>query len=163
MRRAIVVLALVILARSAAAQGPVHAVRLDSGTVVRLHWAGSRPVRATLLTPLGPQTDTVRFCRYPSPQCGPASINPPRERSLAGLERIEVRQRGRIGRRALFGAGIGVLVGGVALGMAESLGETRLSTGRQLVLMSVSVASISAIGALLDLGSDRWAAPATSP
>jgi hypothetical protein len=82
---------------------------------------------------------------------------------MAGLERIEVRQRGRLGHRTLLGAGIGVLVGGFALGMAESLGETRLSSGRQVVLMSVSIASISAVGALLDLGSDRWTEASASP
>ena len=156
MRCAIVGLALVALGRSATAQGPLQAVRFDSGAVLRLTWAGSRPLRATLLAPLGPQSDTVRYCRYPSPQCGVGSINPARQQSVAGLERIEVRQRGRIGHRTLLGAGIGVLVGGVMLGMAESLGERQLSPGRQMVLMSASVVSVSAVGALLDLVSDRW-------
>lgn len=125
--------------------------------MVRLTWTGSPPLRATLLAPLESQTDTVRYCRYPSPQCGVGSINPARQRSVAGLERIEVRQPGRIGHRTLLGAGIGLLLGGLAVEMAESLGETRLSGGQKVVLMSAGVASMSAVGALLDLGSDRWA------
>lgn len=157
MPRAIVILALVVPGRTARAQGPPPAVRFDSGAVVRLTWTGSRPLRATLLAPLGSQTDTVRYCQYPSSQCGAGSINPARQRSAAGLVRIEVRQRGRIGHRTLLGAGVGLLVGGLAVGMAESLGETRLRAGQRVALMSAGVASMSAVGALLDLGSDRWA------
>jgi hypothetical protein len=147
----------------AAAQGPVIAVRLDSGAVVRLTWAGRGAVRATLLAPVGPRTDTVVYCRYPSPRCGGTSVNPVRSEPAAGLERIEVRRRGRVGRRALVGGGVGVLAGGLVLGMAESLGERRLSAGRQVVLMGVSMVSVSAIGALLDLGSDRWVVEGGSP
>jgi hypothetical protein len=60
---------------------------LDSGTVVRLHWKDGTE-KARLLSPLGPDSSLLRYCRYPSPVCGTSNLNPSQARSVRDWEAV---------------------------------------------------------------------------
>jgi hypothetical protein len=109
---------------------------LDSGTVVRLHWAGGRET-ARLLAPLGWDSAPVRYCLHPSPVCGDSTLNPRRMRPVGDLVQLEVRRGPRIGRGALIGAGFGTL-GGLLVLYTQGLSDApRSSTDPQMLTVAV--------------------------
>ena len=137
------------------AQQPQRPSELDSGTVVRLHWAEGRE-KARLLAPLRWDSGGVRYCHYPSPVCGNATHNPPRMRAVGDLVRVEVRRGGRTKQGALIGAGIGTL-GGLVVLIGHGLSDAPALGTRQQVLTVLAPAGLwSAIGALIGAASDHW-------
>ena len=130
-------------------------LNLDSGTVVRLHWA-DRSEKARLLAPLGRDSALVRYCRYPSPVCGESTLNPPRMRPVGDLARLEMRRGSRTGRGALIGAGLGTL-GGLLVLHTQGLSDApRLSGNQQIMTVGVSAAIWGGLGALIGAASDNW-------
>ncbi len=137
------------------AQQPQRPSELDSGTVVRLHWPEGRE-KARLLAPLRWDSGVVRYCRYPSPICGEATINPPRVRAVRNLVRLEARRGGRTKQGALIGAGIGTL-GGLVVLIGHGLSDAPALGTRQRVLTVLAPAGLwSAVGALIGAASDDW-------
>ena len=144
------------VATPARAQGPTMAVRLDSGTVARLTWDGRKREQVQLLAPLAATSDSVRYCRYPSSDCGLGSVNPVQVRATRALRQVEVRHGNHVLRGALWGAGIGALAGGFALSF-NGLSDTRVSTSTQVLQFTLPFLSMTGIGALLGSGGHDWA------
>jgi hypothetical protein len=158
MRRCATVFLGLLAATPLLAQEAREPLKLDSGTVVRLHWADGRE-KARLLAPFQWDSAVVRYCRYPSPVCGESTLNPPRMRPVGDLRRVEVRRGSRTGRGALIGAGFGTLGALLVLhtqGLSDAPGLTR---HEQIVTVAVIAATWSALGALIGAASDNWAAP----
>jgi hypothetical protein len=132
-------------------------LNLDSGSVVRLHWA-DRSEKARLLAPLGRDSALVRYCRYPSPVCGESTLNPPRVRPVRDLARLEVRRGSRTGRGALIGAGFGTLAGLLVLHTQGLSDAPHLSGNQQITTVAVLAATWGALGALIGAASDNWEA-----
>jgi hypothetical protein len=144
-----------VLAAQDSAAKPAR-VQLDSGSIVRFRWTDGLE-RARLLAPLTPDSVTVRYCRYPSPVCGAATINPVRIKSVGELTGLEVRHGSRSGHGALVGAGIGTGLGLLGL-LAYAVRDTpALSTRDQLVFVVVSAGVWAGLGALVGAASDDWA------
>ena len=144
----------VLTAQSSAAR-PAR-VQLDSGTIVRLRWTGGRE-RARLLTPLAPDSATVRYCRYPSPVCGGTTLNPVRARPLRELAGLDIRRGSRAGPGALIGAGIGT-VGGLLVILGQAFSDRpALSTGDQVLIVASLAGAWAGLGALVGAASDDWA------
>jgi hypothetical protein len=130
---------------------------LDSSTVVRLHWRDGIE-KARLIAPLRPGSSVVRYCRYPAPVCGASTINPPRARSVADLSRLEVRRGSRTGSGALVGAGVGT-VGGLVILLGQALTDQPALSGSEQVLIVVVTAAVwSGLGALIGASLDNWQA-----
>ena len=156
MRRYMAGLVWVFVAAPLLAQEAREPLNLDSGSVVRLHWADGRE-KARLLAPLEWNSTLVRYCRYPSPVCGEYTLNPPRMRPVSELTRLEVRRGSRTGRGALIGAGFGTL-GGLFVLYTQGLSDgPRLSRGQQVLTVAVIAATWSGLGALIGAASDDWA------
>jgi hypothetical protein len=130
-------------------------LNLDSGAVVRLHWA-DRSEKARLLAPFAWDSALVRYCRYPSPVCGESTLNLPRMRSVGDLARLEVRRGSRTGRGALIGAGFGTLAALVVLHTQGLSDAPRLSGDQQILTVAVLAATWGAFGALIGAASDNW-------
>jgi hypothetical protein len=137
------------------AQEAAEPLSLDSGTVVRLHWADGSE-KARLLAPLGWNSALVQYCRHPSPVCGESTLNPPRMRPVGDLARLDVRRGSRAGRGALIGAEFGTLGGLIALYTHGLSDAPRLSTDQQMLTVAVIAAAWSALGALIGAASDNW-------
>jgi hypothetical protein len=146
-----------LLAQETERQGSHDWTALDSGMVVRLHWNDGTQ-KARLLAPLRPGSSEVRYCRYPSPVCGPSTINPPQARPVADLTRLEVRRGSRTGRGALVGAGVGA-VGGLLIILGHGLSDRpALSGGEQFLAVALTAAVWSGLGALVGASLDNWQA-----
>lgn len=141
-------------ARHGAAQARLDPVRLDSGTVVRLHWNDGTE-KARLLAPLG-EDSLVRYCGYPASSCGSTSLNPVRARPLSQLSSLELRRSAHTGRGALIGAGVGA-VGGLLILLGYSLSDRLApSTGEQVLTVGFTTAVWSGLGALVGASLDNW-------
>jgi hypothetical protein len=148
---------LVFTAGPVVAQEGRAAWHLDSGSVVRLHWPDGRE-KARLLAPLEWDSTLVRYCRYPSPVCGPSTINPPRMRPVRELTRVDVRRGSRTVHGALIGAGFGT-VGGLFMLWGRGLGDAPPLSSSQRALTVAAFAGVwGAFGALIGAMSDNWAA-----
>jgi hypothetical protein len=139
------------------AQERGHPISLDSGTVVRLRWLDGRE-KAVLLAPLDTDSAMVRYCRYPSPVCGKATINPPRARSIDQLAGVDVRRGSHTVRGALIGAaggtvGLLVLMRLAAGGIGDG---PQLSGGEQAGALALMAGVWGGIGALIGASSDKW-------
>lgn len=143
-------------ARAVAAQARLDPVRLDSGTVVRLHWNDGTE-KARLLAPLG-KDSLVRFCGYPASSCGSTSLNPVRVRPLSELSSLELRRGAQTGRGALIGAGVGA-AGGLLLLLSYSLSDRLApSVSEQVLTVGFTTAVWSGLGALVGASLDNWEA-----
>jgi hypothetical protein len=139
----------------AEAQQVAGPATLDSGTVVRLHWAAGKQ-KATLLAPLGPKSPTVRYCIYPSNVCGESTLNPPVTRPVAELTRVDVRRGTAARRGALTGAAAGA-AGGLLFLLGQALRDApAMSTGQQVAEVAASASVWGGIGALIGAAGDNW-------
>lgn len=155
MRHGLLVLLGILGVSPLLAQSAHEPVTLDSGTVVRLHWAGGSE-KARLLAPFGWDSVLVWYCRYPSPVCGESSLNQPRVRPVETLTRLDVRHGSRTRRGMLIGAGFGAL-GGLLVLQARALGDAPpLTSGQQILTVASLTVAWGAIGALIGAASDDW-------
>jgi hypothetical protein len=128
---------------------------LDSGAVVRLTWRADGRELARLVAPLGPKSDSVRFCRAPVAGCGLGSVNPVRSRPAGDLARVEVPHGSHLLTGALGGAAVGTLFGLYMLG-ALNADETHPGTGRKLAAVGFAFGVPTAIGAMAGSGGHDW-------
>ena len=158
----VITLGLVAVGSGATAQEILRERALPAGAIVRLTWPGEPPVRVRLLAPLAATTDTVRFCRYPTPPCWIAvprdTLHRPR-RGLVGIER-------RNGNQARHGAVVGAIAGSAAallylVGTAESRDAGQ--GGAQVAFVVSSGLAWAGLGALIGSGHDRWVPAQCTP
>lgn len=130
---------------------------LDSATVVRLHFLRGGRVTGRLLTPLGPDSTTIAFCRVRRTQCGTGG--PVAERltvPVTAVTRIDVRRGSRSTEGAIAGAFI--MIGAAATFCA--LTDTRgcdPSHGGFVSYVVLPTAVVGAgIGALFGGSVTRW-------
>ena len=148
---------LTIAAGPLAAQGtPVHQP-LDSGTVVRLDWGGTKQV-GRLLAPLERTSPAIVFCRYASSGCLQAGAAAAQTRLTQDLVQVEVRRGVRTARGALWGAGVGLAVLGIGRVAFADRDSPAPWTGERVAAAATFVALAAGIGALIGRGSDRWEA-----
>ena len=128
---------------------------IDSGSLARLTWDGGARHRVRLLAPLGPTSDSVRFCLYPAATCRPGSMSSGQIRTRADLVQVEVPRGTHLQRGTLIGAGIGLLTSLWLVGWLDS-DETGPSTGRKLLVGGLAFSVPTALGALLGGSSEVW-------
>jgi hypothetical protein len=146
-----------LAATPALAQGAPLTQLVDSGAVVRLTWR-ERPTRVgRLLAPLGPTSDSVRYCRYPGPPCSSRSSSGVEFGPTDELMKLEIPRGSHATQGALIGAGIGAAVLGIGrLALADQ--DSPAPWTGQRVAGAITVVALSAgVGALIGRRSVRWA------
>ncbi|HET6343835.1 MAG TPA: hypothetical protein VFH51_02835 [Myxococcota bacterium] len=144
-----------VAAQPLQAQGPPIRLPLDSGTVARLTWRADGRQQVQLVSSLGPTSDSVRYCTYPSSGCGPGSVNPVQVRPTAALAGIEVRHGNHVRRGALWGAAVGIFMTAYGLTWMANA-ESKPSTGRQIGISTLMLGGSIGVGALLGSGGHDW-------
>ncbi|HEU4700526.1 MAG TPA: hypothetical protein VFS40_15180 [Gemmatimonadales bacterium] len=142
--------------RALHAQGASRRQPLDSGAVARLTWRADGRQEVRLVAPLGPVTDSVRFCRMPASGCGAGSVNPVQVRSTRDLAGVEVPRGSHLLAGAATGALVGVLFSAYIIA-ALNADDTHPSTGRKLVGIGFAFGVPTVIGAMIGSGGHGWA------
>jgi hypothetical protein len=127
---------------------------LDSGEVVKLHWAAGSQVTARLLAPLDSGTTSIVYCRAAAIVCGAGTVNPAQRRPRRELIRVDIAQ----GHRVAHGAAIGALVG-VAWGALVMYAAVQSESPRALnpvAALPIGAGLGIGIGAAIGAVSRRW-------
>ncbi len=140
------------------AQQPPALPQLDSGTVVRLQLRSGNSVKGKLLAPFAAESARFRYCTYPAPPCQVGSDRY-REQPAANVASWQVRRGTRAVPGLVVGGVLGVWLGFEAVDFAESVGESKLSSGERRRTIAVSTLAIGALGYLIGAGLDKWASP----
>jgi len=140
------------------AQGSLVHATIDSGILVRMHPASGTPILGRLVQPLGPSTTTIRFCRYPAPQCtDPTDSVVIQRRLTTSIARLEVQRGDHWATGAGIGGAIGLLFGGfvgaLRNGFCEESSGCGPSTG---AFAAIGAIGFGVIGALIGSGSPKW-------
>lgn len=137
------------------AQEPVVTRTLDSSAVVRLYLRDGGVEKGKLVTPFGPDSTVVRYCRYPAPPC---RIGGDRyaEHLVSEVTQLDVRSGTRVWWGAAIGASLGILAGFATIEFIEWGEERQLSTGEGIRVVFLSTALLGGLGTLIGAGLDAW-------
>jgi len=140
------------------AQTPAPPFQLDSGTVVRLQLHSGVRERGKLLSPYTQDSSRVRYCHYPAPPCRVGDERY-RDKPASDFSAVEVRR----GTGWLPGLVIGGVVGGAfgafLVAFAESVGDTRASTGEKASAVAGGTVVFGGLGALIGSAFEKWGRP----
>jgi hypothetical protein len=145
------------------AQQPEPAIRVDSGTVVRLRLRSDSVVKGKLLSPYAGDSTRIRYCHFPAPPCRVGEQGY-RERLKSDISSLEVHRGTGWLPGLVVGGAVGVGFGIFFIDLVESLGEVPLSTGEKITAMGGSVLVFGGLGTLIGSLFERWGTPEmTSP
>jgi hypothetical protein len=142
--------------------GPASAQRLgtaplDSGTLIRIHLATMQIVRGRLLEPFQPTiSPALVFCSYPRSPCRSTTEPPAKSIPVSQVTTLDVATGSHWLKGGLIGAGVGAVVGGAFIILANGLCDTsNCRSSGPPTAVSLTIGGF-ALGALFGSSSPRW-------